>query len=516
MFCDKKICSERENTEYACRFGGFVFVKAMLISVLSYAILRVMNNRNKILYLFVAAFSASFVPYLVFDFFDTPFAHGLLCWDALLLLAALCSPRFSKREIAVCVLLLITYVVYDFSTSGAMLAGYYALLLFVNLLLPRKKMAVLICFAVFALVAVFADASVFFYNTFRLHFGDVWGLAKFFWWGLILFFAIPGLCVAIQFLFARKILWGETRLELPALKWLALLVVVFLLYLGSVALQERLPLLSYPVKNAVEQMFLKGTVSKSVMLQQDAKEAFAQWKDDKTPFVFDKPTLQILVESWGVNKNVAYTQKILNPYSPEDPTFLGFFLRETSYTQGAEMEDMNVHKNSNPEVFSFPARFKTAGFQTWYVHGYEGNFYNRKENYGSYGFDSLYFMDEFVQKGLAKCKFGFTGICDSSIVTFLDSLMTDSVPKYIYWTTLDTHPPYEKSVAGSDCEKSENRIECIYTELQLNTAAQIVKLARKHPEYRIIVRGDHRPMGSLGPGFVSSFYYRWVPMVVFH
>lgn len=476
-----------------------------------------MKNRNKILYLFVVALAASLVPYLAVDFFDVPFIHGLLSFDAVLLLVALCSPKLSKKGVAACLLALIAYAVYGGTLASVVLSCFYSLLLLVNMFLPRKKVTIAVCFAVFSLVAIVADASVFFYNGFRLYLSDVWGLASFFWWGVLLFLAAPCLCVALQYFFARKILWGKLRLEFSPAKCATLLLILFAVHFAVSFLQERQPILSFPVKDAVDQMFLKGVESKSVLLQQDAKETFAQWNADEPVHDFNKPTLQILVESWGTRKDVSYAKKLFEPYiGSDDVTFWGVFLREAAYTQSAEFEDLDARGFPDSRWFSALKNFKSHGYQAWYVHGYEGNFYKRKENYGVYGFDSLYFMEELVQKGLATCKLGFTGICDSSIVNFLDSLMTDSVPKYIYWTTLDTHPPYEKSVVGSDCEKSEDGIECIYTKLQLNTAAQIVKLARKHPEYRIVVRGDHRPMGALGSGFVSSFYYRWVPMVVFH
>ncbi len=468
------------------------------------------------MYFLVTAIAASFIPYLAFDFFDTPFAHGILCWDVLLVLVALCSPRLSKKGIVVCLSALVAYAVYERTLAGTVLAGFYALFLLVNLFLPRKKKAIVACFAVVGLVVVLAEANVFFYNTFRLYLVDVWGLASFFWWGALLFVLVPCLCVALPYFFARKVLWGKSQLVLTPVNCVILFLLLFAVHFGMGAMQMRQPLLSFPVKDAIDQKLLKGTESKSVILQQDAKETFALWNAADPVIDFDKPTLQILVESWGVNKRVDIVQKLFEPYRQENTLFLGLFLRESAYTQGAESEDFGVSGNSNPRLFSIPARFKAKGFQTWYVHGYDGNFYNRREGYGAYGFDSLYFKEEFVQNEFAQCKYGFTGICDSAMVRFLDSLMTDSVPKYIYWTTLDTHPPYEKSVAGSDCEEKENSVECIFSELQLNTAVQIAALARKHPEYRIVVRGDHRPMGALGPGFVSSFYYRWVPMVIFH
>jgi hypothetical protein len=51
--------------------------------------------------------------------------------------------------------------------------------------------------------------------------------------------------------------------------------------------------------------------------------------------------------------------------------------------------------------------------------------------------------------------------------------------------------------------------------LQQGTMQRLALLANKNPNYRFVIRGDHRPMGSLVPsGFVQSFYYKWVPIIL--
>lgn len=479
------------------------------------AILWTMKKSGYIAYLLASAFAASFVPYLAVEFFDVPFIHGIVCWDVLFLLVVLCAPKFSKGFFVGGILLIGAYAVCNFTVSGVVLTIYYALLWMLGFFLPRKKIPLIASFVFFSLVSFVADASVFFYNGFRLYLVDVWNLASFFWWGVLLFIFVPCLWMLMVYFFARKMMWVDRKFYPSPLKCCVILVAFLLAHLGVGTLQDRQSLLSFPIRDAVNQMFLKGTESKNVLLQQDAKDAFEIWKRNEPVVSLDKPTLQILVESWGVKKDVSLAKSFFEPYRFENATFMGLFLRESAYTQGAEWEDFGIDDGDNIQE-SVPAQFKEHGFQTWYVHGYDGDFYRRHDKYGAYGFDSLVFKDEFIQKGLSQCEYGFTGICDSSIALFLDSLMTDSVPKYIYWTTLDSHPPYEKSLAGSRCGQEDEGVECIFRELQLNTAAIIAKLAKKHPEYRVVIRGDHRPMGSLGPGFVSSFYYRWVPMVVFH
>jgi phosphoglycerol transferase MdoB-like AlkP superfamily enzyme len=153
------------------------------------------------------------------------------------------------------------------------------------------------------------------------------------------------------------------------------------------------------------------------------------------------------------------------------------------------------------------------------LHGYNGAFYERNINYKKFGFDSLLFRKDLRLRGLAECHYGFEGICDSTLISFMDSLLTDSVPKFIYWTTLDAHPPYELAEGikeSSVCQSLQlSHIDCTYFTLQQNSMQKIAKLAQKHSNYRFIIRGDHRPMGSIAQAsFVQSFYFKWVPLIV--
>ena len=197
---------------------------------------------------------------------------------------------------------------------------------------------------------------------------------------------------------------------------------------------------------------------------------------------------------------------------------MGLYFRHASHTQGAEWEDFNT-PGGNVKSESVPVKFKADGLQTWYLHGYDGSFYERNQNYAKFGFDSLLFKDDLDRRRLSSCKYGFTGICDSAIISYMDSLLADSVPKFIYWTTLDSHPPYEKATVkekSSACKSLElSDIDCTFFTLQENTAKNIAWLANRHPEYTFVIRGDHRPMGSAtDASFVQSFYFKWVPLII--
>ena len=75
---------------------------------------------------------------------------------------------------------------------------------------------------------------------------------------------------------------------------------------------------------------------------------------------------------------------------------------------------------------------------------------------------------------------------------------------FIAWTTRDTRFPI-----SDDSDETER----LYYERLLGTLRIVADLAKKHPEARFVVQGDHEPI--LSPlKFQRKFYKRWVPYVV--
>lgn len=462
---------------------------------------------------------AAFLPYLATLFFDTPQLHGIFFADIFFLLLLLSLPygRILYKMpfvVSVCLFAIVSDSVDAYTTMGV-----YVLTIFATTATPRKRKFILPVYAVFALLFFIADAGNFFYSTFVLTLPDVWGLAKFYWWGIILFFGFPLLLISMQILFARRILWGANRLELP--HWAVFVIVSCSVALNSGinSLQRRQPIMDFAAQKWFWQLCTPGIIGQNPYLQEDIKSEIPFWRKGKSVITdFHKPTIVVLVESYGVNKSVAYTKALLEPFANSNYEFLGLYPRDASHTQGAEWEDFGASGGKIHDT-PIPKKFKEQNFQTWYLHGYDGTFYEREQNYAKFGFDSLLFKRELLNRELATCHYGFDGICDSSIVDFMDSLITDSIPKFIYWTTLDAHPPYELATISEKstvCQTlSLSEVDCTYFTLQQNTMKHLAKLAEKHPDYRFVIRGDHRPMGSLEQsGFVQSFYFRWVPLVI--
>lgn len=468
--------------------------------------------------LFSSAMGAMF-PFAACFVFDSVLPHGIVSADIFFLILLLATPKGKVLRSMPFIVLSSILAIISNTIDAYATAGVCIVIVFLCSLIPRRRSILLPVFVVLSLFFLVADWGNFFYSTFVLTIPDIWGLAKFFWWGPLLFITVPLLQIALVLLFARKILWGKNPLQLTHLTVYIIIAISVGLNFSLAQVQNKWTIMDFAVKTWFYQIFTPGIIGQNSFLQEDIKSAFPIWLNGVN--VVDdvaRPTIVVLVESYGINKSVAYTDSLIEPFKKLDASFVGLFQRDAGHTQGAEWEDFGTPNGTNKGT-SLPQQFKQNGLQTWFLHGYNANFYERQDNYGEFGFDSLLFKDDLLARGLQRCHYGFEGVCDSSVVVFIDSLMTDSLPKFIYWTTLDAHPPYEfasvlkRSTVCKSLKLSD--VDCTYFTLQQNTVLDLVKLAQKHPNYRFVIRGDHRPMGSLEQSdFVQSFYFRWVPLII--
>lgn len=474
---------------------------------------------NKYFSFFFIPVLASLVPFLACHFFDSPLSHGFFSAEGFFLLLVLSLPCRKFLWKLPFITAIFAYAFYNASLVGTAIACVYLLMFGIASIVPRKKKFLLPTFALLSLFIFVADSGVFFYSTFVLNISDIWGLAKFFWWGPILFLAVPVVQISLELLFVNNVLWGAKRVTLSHKAVFIMICSSLLFDWGINLIQQRQPIMDFPIQKWIWQLLSPGTVGQNPYLQEDIKAKYPQWHTDSLEVLdYSRPTVVVLVESYGVNKSVTYTDLLLAPFKDSDTVFLGLLSRRAGHTQGAEWEDFWTPSGIIQNT-PLPQRFKNNGLQTWYMHGYNGDFYERGANYAKFGFDSLLFLPELSERGLAKCNYSFPGICDSAAMLFIDSLLTDSIPKFIYWTTLDAHPPYElaRNIEKSSVCQIQNfsDLSCTYFTLQQNTLLRLASLARRHPECRFVIRGDHRPMGSMvDVDFVQSFYFKWVPMIV--
>lgn len=456
--------------------------------------------------LFVAVMAA-FLPFVTVNFLDAPYLQGFVSFDAFLVTVLLARKRGRLFWQLPWSLLAFGLAFYG-NSIHSFAAGFLYLALPWIFSIPKKSVKIF-AWVTANIFFVVANWSLFFEAAFSMSLGDLFGVAKFYWWGLILFFAVPAMQALATTYFARDFLFGVRKIS----EWAAFAAVCLILGVQAFSwkIQQRIVPVEFPTVSFFEQQLLPGRISHSSMLQRDISEHYPIILYDSLPGNLT-PTVTILVESWGVRKNFALNDSEFNVFAANDVRLYGILERNSGHTQGAEWEDFGT-PNGKESGKNWVKDFRTAGFETWYVHGYDAKFYDRDRDYPALGFDSLKFREDFQKLGLAKCDYGFQGICDEAVANFLDGLL-DSVPRFVYWTTLDSHPPYETQAAPEFCGEL-SKIACIHSERIAGTLKSISELAKKHPNVRFVIRGDHRPMGSLAESdFVASFYWRWVPVVV--
>ena len=222
----------------------------------------------------------------------------------------------------------------------------------------------------------------------------------------------------------------------------------------------------------------------------------------------NKTNVLVLVESWGVpldTNRFAKQLRIFDGISKQ----VGAHHRMYSRTRTAEREDLiySVARDSvgrRDSVF-LPQVLRAQGVKTQFIYGGDSLAQMRNKYIRNVGFDEVFYGASASSDGVSRA--------DRESAVLLDSLLSvqDSVLRFIAWTTLDTKfplqgfkDPYRIDVATEDSA---------YGERLTGTLQLIADLAKKHPDVRFIVQGDHNPILS-SLKFQEKFYKRWVPFVV--
>ncbi|MBO7145298.1 MAG: hypothetical protein J6W13_10790 [Salinivirgaceae bacterium] len=221
-----------------------------------------------------------------------------------------------------------------------------------------------------------------------------------------------------------------------------------------------------------------------------------------------KTNVLVLVESWGVPLDMNRFAKQLQVFDGISNQ-VGAHHRMYSRTRTAEREDLiySVSRDSTGrrDTIFLPQVLRAQGIKTQFIYGGDSLVQMRNKYIRNVGFEETFF-------GIS-ANSGVEPRTDRESAALLDSLLStqDSALRFIAWTTLDTKfplqgfmDPYKIDVAALDSA---------YTERLAGTLQLVADLAKKHPEVRFIVQGDHNPI--LSPlKFQEKFYKRWVPFVV--
>jgi len=207
-----------------------------------------------------------------------------------------------------------------------------------------------------------------------------------------------------------------------------------------------------------------------------------------------KSNVVILVESWGIPMDTSLFNRELAIFK-ESLTHSGVHFRMYSRTRTAEREDLldsSWRKETGGRDSLFiPAILKIAGFKTTFLFGGDSLIHHRDRYVKKMGFDYAVFSD--------------SDIVDHEMILKVDSLLQDtSTRQMIAWTTRDTRFPV--------ADEAEIVYQ-LYFDRLFGTLQLIADLAKKYPNVRFIVQGDHEPI--LAPEeFMQKFYHRWVSYVI--
>lgn len=208
----------------------------------------------------------------------------------------------------------------------------------------------------------------------------------------------------------------------------------------------------------------------------------------------------ILVESWGVPLDITRFSTELT-HLKGIPQTSGIHNRMYSRTRTAEREDLMHHYTVDSLRFRdttfLPKIFAKMGYKTTFLFGGDSLEHQRFKYINKIGFGQAIYGNR---------------LNDSTIANKIDSILADTTQKhFIAWTTRDTKFPMKgfPGIYNSDA----NAIDSAYSHRLGQTLSLIAELARKHPDTRFIVQGDHNPI--LSPiTFQELFYKRWVPFII--
>ena len=203
----------------------------------------------------------------------------------------------------------------------------------------------------------------------------------------------------------------------------------------------------------------------------------------------------VLVESWGIPMDSTLFTKELAVFEGSIKDY-GIHFRMYSRTRTAEREDLldSAWRDSTRRRDSLymPNRFAALGYKTSFLFGGNSTVQWRYKYIHNIGFKETFWTD--------------SATTDIVMAEKIDSLLNqpDSVKHFIAWTTRDT-----RFAISDDAIETEK----LYYERLFGTLQIVADLAKKHPDVRFVVQGDHEPI--LSPlEFQRKFYRRWVPYVV--
>lgn len=317
-----------------------------------------------------------------------------------------------------------------------------------------------------------------------------------------------GIVPVVTCVLAVAMMWKVPPFTFPTVNLIVFVALIAHLFAYNNYAEQ--PLAQFPVVD-----YLNRTAPKPVERKVLPKEFTAKYSVEDSAFVArryvdsTRSNVFVLVESWGIPLDNERFEAELSVFRDAGvPVQVGVHSRMYSRTRTAERENLiyELKRDSatrRRDTLFIPAQLAAAGFNTHFFVALDSTEQWRFKYIRNVGFGNVVW-----DKSLS----------DGEIVKMLDSVLT--FPKvFAAWTTTATKFPLEGLVApGGDVARSAynipvEKLDSAYTVRLMETLQLVADLARRHPDVRFVVEGDHEPI--LSPvKFQERFYKRWTPFVV--
>lgn len=148
-----------------------------------------------------------------------------------------------------------------------------------------------------------------------------------------------------------------------------------------------------------------------------------------------------------------------------------------------------------------PWHLKRQGYSTFAVHGYEGDFWNRREAYGGQGIDKYYAMEDLDQSDIIGL-----GISDKSVFSqAVDIMKKQNTPFFSFIVSLTNHHPFEidenlKEIPIKEEDKDSKFANYLqtahYTDTAIGCLIDKLKAEGLYDNSIIILYGDHHGLNK--------------------
>ena len=282
------------------------------------------------------------------------------------------------------------------------------------------------------------------------------------------------------------------------------LFVIFFAHMFSTNVIPEQPILEFPIANwllrTAPNNWTRNNLTEEIRSRYNVTDSvtITRYHVDTT-----RSNVVVLVESWGFPMDsIEFNEEltIFNGLLTEQ----GVHFRMYSRTRTAEREDLldSAWRDSTSRDSLFmPKRFAKLGYTTTFLFGGDSAIQWRYKYIRNIGFQNAIWTNSATADIVMAEKIDSlleVSACDSAA----DSTCANR--HFIAWTTRDTRFPISDDPVET---------EKLYYERLFGTLKLVADLAKKHPEVRFVVQGDHEPI--LSPlEFQAKFYRRWVPHVV--